>query len=227
MVRGLLLDFYGTIVHEDDDIVADICEEVAGHAPPAMTAKAVGRIWSEIFFTQCRIAHGDGFVPQRVLSERALQETVNRAGAKIDPAPLSSRQVAQWMKPEMFPEARDFIDSVRTRGVPVCVISNIDRADIEHAIAHHAIHVDHLITSDDVRAYKPNPELFEAALETLGLSPHQVLHVGDSRTSDVAGAHAMGIPVAWVNRANKPAPPGDSATWEVQDLEGVMPLLGD
>lgn len=226
MMHALLLDFYGTLVHEDDDIVAEICAEVADQCHPAITAADVGRVWSKILFAHCRDARGDAFVPQRILAERSLRETVVKVGSEADSVTLSARQCAQWTKPDIFPEARAFLDGVRRRGIPVCVISNIDRADIVDAMAHHSIEVDHLITSEDVRSYKPNPELFEAALETLGLAPEHVVHVGDSRTSDVAGAHAMGIPVAWINRTNKPAAPDNPATWVVRDLEQAMRVLG-
>ncbi|MGE7823236.1 HAD family hydrolase [Paenibacillus sp. NPDC093718] len=34
----------------------------------------------------------------------------------------------------------------------------------------------------------------------------EVLHVGDSLTSDVAGAQALGIRAVWINRMNKMKP---------------------
>lgn len=47
------------------------------------------------------------------------------------------------------------------------------------------------MTSEDARAYKPRPEPFRLALDRLGLCPGDVLHVGDSPASDVAGAQAL------------------------------------
>jgi FMN phosphatase YigB (HAD superfamily) len=35
-----------------------------------------------------------------------------------------------------------------------------------------------------------------------------VLHIGDGRSSDVPGAQALGIPVAWVNREGRALPEG-------------------
>ena len=48
--------------------------------------------------------------------------------------------------------------------------------------------VDYRVTSESVRAYKPHPEPFEAALELLGVDRSRLLHVGDSLGSDVRGA---------------------------------------
>ncbi|MFP9058897.1 HAD family hydrolase [Natrialbaceae archaeon A-chndr2] len=47
-------------------------------------------------------------------------------------------------------------------------------------------------------APKPDPEPFEVALEALDLTPEQALYVGNSLTSDVAGAKAAGVPSVWV-----------------------------
>jgi FMN phosphatase YigB (HAD superfamily) len=47
--------------------------------------------------------------------------------------------------------------------------------------------------SDEVGAYKPSPEIFEAALAALGAPPERALHIGDLRRTDVVGAAAMGM----------------------------------
>jgi len=47
--------------------------------------------------------------------------------------------------------------------------------------------------SDEVGAPKPDPRPFLAAIEPLGVEPEHVLHVGDLRRTDVAGARALGM----------------------------------
>ena len=49
------------------------------------------------------------------------------------------------------------------------------------------------IYSMDVGHAKPRPEIFATAVETLGLSPHEILHVGDNERTDVRGALAAGF----------------------------------
>lgn len=50
--------------------------------------------------------------------------------------------------------------------------------------------------SDEVGHYKPAPQIFAAALATLGSSPERSLHIGDLRRTDVAGAAAFGMRTA-------------------------------
>jgi putative hydrolase of the HAD superfamily len=47
--------------------------------------------------------------------------------------------------------------------------------------------------SDEVGHYKPSPQIFEAALDSLGAQPAEALHVGDLRRTDIAGARGIGM----------------------------------
>ena len=49
------------------------------------------------------------------------------------------------------------------------------------------------------------------ALNSTGLNPEEVVHIGDSMSSDVKGASALGIPAIWVNRGGREVPEGVEA----------------
>lgn len=49
------------------------------------------------------------------------------------------------------------------------------------------------IYSMDIGHAKPRPEIFAAAVGTLGVTPRQILHVGDNERTDVRGALAAGF----------------------------------
>lgn len=223
--RGILLDFYGTLVHEDDHIVADICDLIVQTSEMGHRREIVGSTWWDTF---CRLTTGsyhDSFLPQRQIAIQSLSETVSHFGADLDANLAIESQFAQWMAPELFPETLSFIEWLSRIGLPVCVVSNIDRADIEAAIGFNGLDLANIITSDDVRAYKPRADIFSAALEVLCLQPAEVLHIGDSRTSDVAGAHGFGIPVAWLNRSGKTPGSGHQPTHTIQNLREVIDLF--
>ena len=48
----------------------------------------------------------------------------------------------------------------------------------------------------------------ELALDKTGLAPEEVIHIGDSISSDVKGASALGIKTLWLNRFGKEIPEG-------------------
>jgi putative hydrolase of the HAD superfamily len=53
---------------------------------------------------------------------------------------------------------------------------------------------------------KPDPEPFERALRDLGARPERAVHVGNSLSSDVAGAHAAGVRSTWLSDGREPDP---------------------
>jgi 2-haloacid dehalogenase len=99
-------------------------------------------------------------------------------------------------------------------------------ADLEAALDHHGLtdRLRHVVTSEDARAYKPRPQMFLAALDLFRLASHEVVHVADSATSDVAGASRLGIPAVWVNRTARPLPT-PRPTLDVRSLADLAALL--
>lgn len=225
--RALLLDFYGTLVHEDTDVIQAICQEVSRNTPaPAVSPAEVGRTWWSAFRALASASHGPGFRLQRDIARMSLAAAVDRHRSTADPRTLLKAQFAYWQRPQIHLDTRELL----ALPLPACIVSNIDRADLDAALAHHGMtgRFAHLVTSQDACAYKPRPEMFTIALGLLGLSPHEVLHVGDSLSSDVAGAVNLGIPVAWLNRGRRPAPgEGPRPTYEVNDLNELLIQLDD
>lgn len=224
-IKGVLLDFYGTLVHEDDEIIPVICDAIRREAAADATTNEISRYWSRSFFSICHRSHGSAFVPQRQVAVTSLRNTVEHFRSSVDPVTLIQRQFEHWQTSPIFPDTRPFLRSLEAMSIPVCIVSNIDRTDIEAAIALHGLRCRGLVTSDDARAYKPHPEMFRLALELLGLHASEVLHVGDSRSSDVAGARAMAIPVAWVNRTNRPVDGEPVPDYLVTGLAGVIEII--
>ncbi|MGI9598838.1 MAG: HAD family hydrolase [Acidimicrobiales bacterium] len=222
MFEGVLLDFYGTVVHEDGHIIAEVCDRILETATEPANAADVGNYWWNVFAAGFTGSHGDRFETQRELEWRSLASTVDRFGASCNPGVLALKLFDQWQSPELFEDGAEFLETV---DLPVAVVSNIDRDDIEAAISLRGLQIEHVVTSEDVRSYKPRPELFAAGLAALDLAADRVLHVGDSIASDVVGANRLGIPVAWVNRSGKPQPTDVSIAYTVSRLTDLLPVL--
>lgn len=223
--QGLLLDFYGTLVHEDDEIIATICDRINCSVGVVTTDKDIAAFWWESFSQLFTKSFGTAFLSQREAAVQSLAATLSRFESDLDPSDVIAPQFAHWAMPGIFPDTRPFLDVVASSNMPVCIVSNIDRIDIERAISFHNLYFDHIVTSDDVQSYKPRPEMFHSALQKLGMAPDQVLHVGDSRTSDVMGAKNLNIPVAWVNRSGKRITSGQRPDYTVRNLEELTTLL--
>ena len=53
--------------------------------------------------------------------------------------------------------------------------------------------VDAVLDSSELGVSKPDPRIFRAALEAMGTTPEETVHVGDSLSADVRGAMGAGI----------------------------------
>lgn len=67
--------------------------------------------------------------------------------------------------------------------------------------------------------------MFTRALEALGLAAHEVLHVGDSLTAHVAGAHAAGMRAAWINRQGQVVPHDVPIAYEFINLGDLLAAI--
>lgn len=81
-----------------------------------------------------------------------------------------------------------------------------------------------VISSAACGYYKSHASIYRCALDTLGVAPHETLHVGDSYRFDIEAAHRLGMRTCWLNVKGEQRP--DSvADFTVPDLIGLGPLL--
>jgi putative hydrolase of the HAD superfamily len=64
------------------------------------------------------------------------------------------------------------------------------------------------LISDEVGIKKPDPRIFQMALDRLGMAASEMIFVGDNLQLDVAGARGVGIRAIWLNYENRPVPAG-------------------
>lgn len=82
------------------------------------------------------------------------------------------------------------------------------------------------LTAGEVGAARPDPALFQAALDWAGLAPDQALHVGDHPLHDVQAARDQGLHVLWLNRARQAWPAElEPPLAEIADLHGLLAWL--
>ena len=82
------------------------------------------------------------------------------------------------------------------------------------------------LSAESVGRRKPDPEMFERALQQAGVGPEAAVHVGDHVDDDIRGAANVGMATIWVNRPGQPWPETDvTPTWEIQELTELRSIL--
>jgi len=86
------------------------------------------------------------------------------------------------------------LERLRAAGLKLGVVSNSD-GRVDEALRAAALreYFDVVIDSALMGVEKPDPRIFQAALDALGVAPHEALYVGDLYHVDVLGARAAGM----------------------------------
>ena len=104
----------------------------------------------------------------------------------------------------LLPGADAFLRELRARGrvflitngTPAAQYGRLDSLGIRGQF-------DGIFISDEIGFAKPDPRFFAHVLTAAGLTAGECLVIGDSLTSDIAGANGAGIPCIWYDPAGR------------------------
>ena len=92
-----------------------------------------------------------------------------------------------------------------------------------------APYVDHIVTSQEAGAEKPDPSFMALCLEKAGCCPQEAAFVGDSFRKDACGSSAAGMHGIWFNKAGKERTPSDvpqdAKIYEIRSFSELVPLI--
>lgn len=128
---------------------------------------------------------------------------------------------------ELFEEAVDVVNTIK-RQARVGMITNGPSEIQRNKILRLGI-VDlfpFVIVSEEAGVWKPDPAIFERALELGEARPDEAVYVGDTPEHDVAGAKAAGVTAVWINRPGREWPGGPEPDYEIHDLRELLDLFG-
>ncbi len=198
--KALLLDFYGTLVEEEEGPILKVCREIAEAARRTVTWEQIADEWRRIFPSLCFESYGDKFQFEREMERKTVEILLELYEAELDSGRIIEELYHHWERPAVFSETNDVLAKC---SLPVCIVSNVDNDALKAALQFSGLSFDLIVTSEDCRSYKPRPETFVRALELLDMRNEEVLHVGDSLFTDVKGASSLGIPTLWINRQGR------------------------
>jgi 2-haloacid dehalogenase len=209
-IRGYVFDAYGTLF--DVHSVVEAGREIT-RDPAALSAT-----WrqKQLEYTWLRALMGR-YEDFWAVTEAALRYALRRLGLHASEAQVR-RLMDAYLSLTCFPEVRDALE--RLEGRPRAILSNGSPRMLDAAVRSSNLgrYLEHVISVDAVRTYKPAPAVYALGPTRLGIPASELLFVS-SNAWDMAGAKAFGYQVAWCNRGN--APPeelGVSADVVIGDL---------
>ena len=238
-IEAILFDLDDTLVDARGSWRAGFAEAIAELHADSPALRRLGSptaIYDEHFRRYSEQAHrAAGFGEWQASFTIAAFERLVAEHVGPDPA-LASRLVARYQAATpghlaIFPDAEPLLERLGAR-YPLGLISNgpseLQRPKIEKFDLERYFEV--VLVSGEFGTRKPDPSIFAAALETLGIPAARAVFIGDNPTDDIAGASAVGLASIWVNRGDWTAPdPGNREALphaEVRELREIPAVLG-
>ena len=194
-IRGYVFDAYGTLF--DVHSVVEAGREITSD-PVALSTT-----WrqKQLEYTWLRALMG-AYVDFWVVTEAALRYTIRRLGLTATDAQVR-RLMEAYLSLACFPEVKAALG--RLAGRPRAVLSNGAPSMLAAAVTSAGLTplLEHVISVDRVKTYKPSPLVYALGPDMLGASAGELLFIS-SNGWDVAGAKAFGYQVAWCNRTSAP-----------------------
>ena len=99
----------------------------------------------------------------------------------------------------LYPDVPPALETLRGR-YRLAVLSDADGDFIEANVKRHGLAFEAVVTSEELRTYKPHRSVFHAVCDRLEVAPAQALYIGDTPWVDIEGARHAGLRAVWINR---------------------------
>jgi len=118
-----------------------------------------------------------------------------------DDARLHDELMALYLRLDAYDDAVDTLKTVKASGRSTAILSNGAPKMLAAAVdsAGLAEHLDAVLSIEEVGIYKPDPRVYQLAVDRLGVPATRICFVS-ANAWDAAGAAHFGFRVAWLNR---------------------------
>jgi putative hydrolase of the HAD superfamily len=105
-----------------------------------------------------------------------------------------------------YNEVPGILKQLKERGLRLGILSNYPTL-LEDVLRRHGIHqyFDFFVVSSVVGLEKPDPAIFDLAIQQAGCVPEQILYVGDDPDDDLRGARKAGLEMILIDRLDRMA----------------------
>lgn len=207
-IGGVILDS-GSVRAAHERFIADLGEEID-------ESDAALETWRSELGTHFHEREGTTFRSARAGYERAM----DALGVECEWNPVFERALRETIEPNLG--AVEVIQTLSKRDLHLGVISDVDTEEGHRILEIFGVkgEFDSITTSEEVGRTKPDPAMFECALERSGAAPENTLMIGDRYRHDMEGAKAVGMRTAAYGAAE-----GSAVDHRLGDLREILDLV--
>lgn len=146
---------------------------------------------------------------------KVTEDALRFAARSLDldlPASHQAALMNSYLELRAWPDVGEALETLRGKNIRLAFLSNATPAILNAGLRNSGLQqlFSHVLSTDQIRSYKPAPRAYQMALDAFGLSREEIAFAAFAGW-DVAGAVWFGYPTYWVNRRNQPLEMLDAA----------------
>jgi 2-haloacid dehalogenase len=191
--QALVFDAYGTLY--DVHAVIRRCESFWPGKGAALSqlwrAKQLEYTWQRSLMRR--------YAPFSQVTDDALQYACASLGLALDGARAEALR-QEYRTLAVYPDVPLALARFKTKKA---ILSNGSPDMLEPLVRHSGLQFDAVLSVDECRVFKPAPEIYQLAVDRLGVAKEDIGFVS-SNCWDALGAKSFGFRVFWINRGGAP-----------------------
>lgn len=198
MIKAVFFDAFGTLFDLRDShpkVIEDILKELGREE---IGVKNFHREWDLRFLSITRQISKSDFIPTRDIFKESLRSSLKKYSIEV-----SEEQIQRFLDKtfevfkeniQLYDDAYEILNFTKNLHVKLGLISDSDANLLRSLLEKFNLTrlFDAIIISDEVKAMKPNPQIFKQALTKVNCYPKETVVIGDS-LQDVKGAQTLGM----------------------------------
>ena len=206
-VRALTFDVFGTAVDWRSGVAAE-ARRLGTLSGVQADWERLADAWRALYVPSMdRVRRGDlPWTNFDRLHRLSLDQVLRDLGVEDFDTAAREELTHAWERLPPWPDSGSGLERLNRRFI-VATLSNGNRSQQTALIQFARLPFQRLLSAEDVRHYKPDPEVYLGAASALGLEPHQSMMVA-AHKSDRRAAQAIGMRAAFVERPLEKGPGG-------------------
>jgi putative hydrolase of the HAD superfamily len=232
-IKAILFDFDGTLRHNLPS-GGEVFMDFVAHCGLPVTQEDRRRTarWEHYYFANSpeiqadhKKFNGEGedfwfnFTHRRLVASGCPATLVEELGPKVSAHMQAAYKPENWIPKEVY----TVIPELRNAGYILGVVSNRDHPyqdEIDELGMQGYFHFS--MAGGEVKSWKPDPAIFQAALERAGSTAQETLYVGDNYFADVIGARRAGLRPVLYDPRGLFHEPGCPVIVSFEELAGLL-----
>jgi 2-haloacid dehalogenase len=206
-VRALTFDVFGTTVDWRSGVAAE-ARRLGAVSGVQGDWERLATAWRQLYMPSLnRVRRGElPWTNFDRLHRLSLDQVLRELGVEGFDSAARDELTLAWERLPPWPDTVPGLTRL-TRRFTVSTLSNGNRAQQAALMSFAGLPFQRLLSAEDFRHYKPDPEVYLGAVSALGLDPGQVMMVA-AHKADLRAAQAAGLRAAFVERPLEKGPDG-------------------